>query len=204
MLKRNVCDRGVARLVHRGIVPTLLCSLLAFVNLGCTQEAGKALDKAEEAVADAAEETGDAVGDAAESAGDLANEAGEKLSEGFSAAAEKAASALEGIDGGGEMLTQVKEFFGSAQETLKGITNKESAEAAVSKLGDLDGAIAKISEMAGKLPESAQAAIGPMIAAGTAQLKALIEKVNAIPGVSDVIKPKLTELMDKLKGLSGE
>ncbi len=218
MSMRNVSERGIARPANLWVVSTLVCSLLAIVNLGCSQEAEDALDKAGEAVTDAAEETGgvvkeaaedageavgEAVGEATESAGELAKEAGDKLSAGFSAAAEKAASALEGVDGGSELLTQVKEFFSSAQETLKGITNKESAEAAVSKLGDLDRAIAKIGDMMGKLPESAQASIGPMIAAGTAQLKALIEKVEEIPGVRDVIQPKLAELMDKLKSMSG-
>lgn len=214
MSMRNVSERGIARPAKLWVVSTLVCSLLAIVNLGCSQEAEDALDKAGEAVTDAAEETGgavkeaaedagEAVGEATESAGELAKEAGDKLSAGFSAAAEKAASALEGVDGGSELLTQVKEFFSSAQETLKGITNKESAEAAVSKLGDLDGAIAKIGDMMGKLPESAQASIGPMIAAGTAQLKALIEKIEEIPGVRDVIQPKLAELMDKLKSMSG-
>ncbi|TWU05295.1 hypothetical protein CA54_59830 [Symmachiella macrocystis] len=215
MLMRNVSERGVARPANLWVVSTLVCSLIAVVNLGCSQEAGDALDKAGEAVSDAAEETGgvvkdaaedagEAVGDATESAGELAKEAGDKLSAGFSAAADKAASALEGVDGGSEVLTQIKGFFSSAQETLKGITNKESAEAAVSKLGDLDGAAAKISDMVGKLPESAQTSIGPMIAAGIAQLKALIEKIEAIPGVSDVIQPKLTAFMDKMKSMSGQ
>ncbi len=196
------------------IVHTVICVFMALTMAGCSQEAADSAKKAGDAAKDAAQNTGETVKGAAEKTGEvvsegtkktaeMAQEAGKKLSEGYAAASEKAAATLEGIDGGGEMMTKVKDFFSTAQKTLSGITNKESAQAAVAKLGDLNGMVDSISEMTGKLPEEAQAAVGSMMASGMAMLNALAEKVNAMPGVSDVIKPKLDELMEKLKDLSG-
>jgi len=150
-----------------------------------------------------AEKAGEAVKDAANEAGEKVGEAGEKLSDGFSEAVEKASSALKDIDGGSEILTKAKDFFASAQTTIKGITDKASAEAAMTKLGDLDGAIDSLGEMAGKLPETAKTALSSVIDQGIKQLNALVEKIKEMPGVSDVIKPKMDELIEKLRGMLG-
>jgi hypothetical protein len=161
---------------------------------GCSQ-AEQAGETAKEVVSQAGETVNDAAKDAAKDVGD-------KLSEGFSAAAEKASSALEGIDGGAEILTKVKDLFGSAQTTLSGVTDKVSAEAATSKLSELNGAVDSLGNLIGKLPAQAKSALGGVINQGVQQLESLVEKVVALPGISDVIKPKTDEIIKKLKALT--
>jgi hypothetical protein len=161
---------------------------------GCNQ-AEQAGETAKEVVSQAGETVNDAAKDAAKDVGD-------KLSEGFSAAAEKASSALEGIDGGAEILTKVKDLFGSAQTTLSGVTDKVSAEAATSKLSELNGAVDSLGNLIGKLPAQAKSALGGVIDQGVQQLESLVEKVVALPGISDVIKPKMDEIIKKLKALT--
>ena len=194
---------------------TVACATIVLGLAGCQEGTAPSMKEAGDAVKETAKETGDAVkgaaestseavGEAAESAGEAAKEAGAKLSEGFAAATDKAATALKGIDGGGELLTKVKDFFSSAQETLKGITNKESAEGAAEKLGDLEGTLEKIGETTAEMPEEARMAIAAMIEQGTAHLKALMEKLSERPEVREVIKPKWDALMEKLKSMSGK
>ena len=150
-----------------------------------------------------AEKAGEVVKEAANEAGEKVSEAGEKISDGFSDAVETASAALKDIDGGSEILTKAKDVFASAQTTLKGITDKASAEAAMAKLGDLDGAIDSLGELTGKLPETAKTALGGVIDQGVEQLKALFDKMKDMPGVSDVIKPRMDALIEKLSGMIG-
>ena len=150
----------------------------------------------------AGESAKEVVSKAGETVNDAAKDVGDKLSEGFSAAAEKASSAMEGIDGGAEILTKVKDLFGSAQTTLSGITDKVSAEAATSKLSELNGAVDSLGKLVGDLPAEAKSALGSLIDQGVQQLKSLVEKVVALPGISDVIKPKMDEIINKLTALT--
>lgn len=213
------------------LAPTI--AVAALVVCGCSKQAAEdaggavkdAAKDAEQGVADAASATGDAVkeaghaaadtakeaaqtaGDAAikavESAGDAAKDVEDKVSAGFSAAAEKASAALESVEGGGKLLTGIKDFFSSAEESLKGITDKASAEAALPKFDELASSLDGLAESAAKLPEEAMSAVKSVFEKGVAEIKSLAEKVFDIEGVEEVVKPKLDELMDKLKSLTG-
>lgn len=199
---------------------------IALVTFGCTQatedvksateEAGNAaadaMDKAGDAAGDAASDAvdaaGDVVSDVVDAAGDVASDtvdaakgATEGLMSSVKDAADKASAELEKVEGGSELLNKVTGFFESTGSALKGITDGESAKEAMSKFDELGGMLDKIGDSAAELPEEAKKAIGDVIDKGTEGLKALADKTLEIPGVSDVIKPKVDELMNKLSDL---
>jgi hypothetical protein len=116
---------------------------------------------------------------------------------------EKASAALQNVEGGGELMTKLKDLFGSATDSLKGVTDKASAEAAASKLDVLSGSVDGILAMIGKLPEEARTAVRGLVTEGMGGLRAMAEKVLAMPEVKDSLQPALDKLMEKLKGISG-
>jgi hypothetical protein len=182
----------------------LLCAAALF-SAGCSEQPAK---KVGDAAKDAAGKAGEMAKDAAQAAGDTAKDAAkavtDALGEGYSSAIEKAASALKGVEGGGEALAKIKDLFGSATESLKGVTDKVSAEAAVSKLTDLSGSVDGLKGMLDKLPAAAKTTVQGVIGQGVDGLKALVEKVMALPGVQDVLKPTVDQLMSKLEGFVGK
>ena len=166
----------------------LLLFAMLFVAGGCDQQA--------------VEDVKDQAAKTAEAAGDAAEEMKSKLGEGLSAAAEKAQAALDGVDGGGELLTGLKDLFTSAQESLQGITDKASAEGASS---EIDALISKVKGLAGQaeqLPEGAKTAIQGFATKGLEQLKALVDKIKAMPGVQEAIGPKLESLVEHVKAMT--
>jgi hypothetical protein len=165
------------------------------VLVGCDQGAQTTLQDAGQAVQGAAESASDA-------AGDLAQKATDALGEGFAAAADKASSALASIEGGPEMLTKVKEFFASATDSLSGIKDEVSARAALPKLDELEGKISGLADMTAGLPAEAKTAVSGLLESGVNGLKALVEKIMALPGVESIVKPKLDAIMQKLSGLT--
>jgi hypothetical protein len=182
----------------------------AMLAAGCTQAteemegaAGAAAEAASDAVTEAGTATSNAAESVAEAAGTAVESAKEGVQEGMAALTEKASAALAGIEGGPELLKKVTGFFDSAQEAVRGIKDTETAKAATAKLTELEGSIEGMSASMSKLPAEAKTALGGVIESGTAALKALVEKALAIPGVQDVIKPKLDEVMQKLAALSG-
>jgi hypothetical protein len=178
----------------------LVCAA-ALISSGCGQ---KATDKVGGAVKEAAGKAGEATQDAAQAAGNAAKKVTDAVGEGYSSAVEKATSALKGVEGGGEVLAKIKDLFASATESLKGVTDKASAEAAVSKLSGLTGSVDGLAGMLDKLPDEAKTAVKGVIGQGMENLKALVDKVLAIPGVQSVLKPTVDQLMSKLEGIVGK
>jgi len=200
-LKQDSIGREISASVSGWLCSVLGLALLLSLS-GCSQEAAdsakEAVEKTGEAVKKTAEDAEEAVSEGAEEAGKMAEEAGEKLSEGFNAATNKASEALEGVEGGSELLANMKEFFSSAKETLQGIADNESTEKALSKLGDLDGMAESLSESISELPGEAKTAVDGAMASGAKMLKALIEKIKAMPSVEPTVKAKLDQLSEKL------
>ena len=87
-------------------------------------------------------------------------------------------------------------------DAVKMNTRHGKIGAAAAKLGELSTGAEGLGESIKQLPEEARGAVGGLIAQGLVQLKALVEKASSIPGVADVMKPKLDELMAKLTALS--
>ena len=110
--------------------------------------------------------------------------------------------ALKGVPGGQELVTKVTDLFGAATKSLQAVTDVDSAKAVVPKLEELTGSTDSLSQAIGALPKSAKSAIATVVENGITELKALVDKVEAIPGVSAVIKPTVDKLMEKLSALA--
>ncbi len=112
-----------------------------------------------------------------------------------------ASSAMDKVSGmaGGDMTANITSMFGSATESLEGITDVESAKAAVPALTDFSGKIDGVASMADKLPDAAK----PILAGALEKIMPMLDKVMAIPGVGAVLGGVIEPLKEKLTGLAG-
>ncbi len=170
-----------------------------------TEAAGDAATAAGDAASSAVESTTEAAGDAVNAAGDAASSAVEASTEAASdaagAASDAAGSALEAVtamvgdvDVGGELTST----FDGLTETLSGITDAASAEAALPKLEEMSSGLDSLTGLADQLPEGAISGITEMVSGGLASLDGVIANLESIPGVGDVIKPLLDQIKEKL------
>ncbi len=158
----------------RSILSATLAAVLLF-TAGC-EEAKKAADQAASSASSAA-------ADAKAGAGDLMG---------------KATEALAGVEGGSEMLKQVTEMFGKVTSTLGTVKDADTANAALPELSKLTEGFGGMTDMFGKMPEAAKTAVAGVIKSSLDQLKPIVEKVMAIPGVEAILKPAIDGLMSKL------
>ena len=61
----------------------------------------------------------------------------------------------------------------------------------------------ELSKSVAGLPDGAKSAVSGVMDKGLAELKTLVDKVLALPGVEAVLKPAVGELLDKLKTAMG-
>ncbi len=162
----------------------LLAALAALMMLtaGCSPEAAK----------DMASKAAD---DAAGAAKQAASDAGAGMSDMMS----KATKALAGVEGGSDMLKKVTEMFGKATSALGGVKDADSATAALPELSQLTDGFGGMSEMLGKMPDAAKVAVAGVFKSSIEQLKPIIDKVMALPGVEAVLKPAIEAMMSKLE-----
>jgi len=86
-------------------------------------------------------------------------------------------------------------------KALSGITDPASATAAVAKITDASKGIATVSGLASKFTPEQKAAVGTLISGSLPGLTEAIAKVEAVPGVGDVLKPVIGPMMDQLSAL---
>lgn len=138
------------------------------------------------------------------SAKEAADKAGAAVADGLTAATEKAIAAMKNVEGGPEMLKSITDTFDSAEKTLAGVKDSETARAAGPAMDEMIAKVQGLSAAAEKLPAEAKSALAPMVEAGIAKLKELYEKIKAIPEVETVIKPRFDELLAKVSALAGK
>jgi hypothetical protein len=108
---------------------------------------------------------------------------------------------------GGMMVGEVdigKEFTGIADgitQAMAEVKDAASAKAALPKLMDMTGKLDSLESLAAKLPDSAKPAFTDMVKQSIASLQTEIDRVSAIPDVSDTIKPTVDGLKAKLEAL---
>jgi hypothetical protein len=100
------------------------------------------------------------------------------------------------------LSTELTDTFKTLTETLTGVKDVPSAEAALPKLQDLipklDAAKAKLAQ----LTDTGKAAITTLVKSSQAKLKELVDKVLAIPGVGEKLKAVVDSIMAKLSDLA--
>lgn len=104
--------------------------------------------------------------------------------------------------GGVDLGKQLTDTMNGLQTTITGITDAASAQAALPKLQAAEGEVDKIGATVGQLSAEQKTALKGMITPMMATLNGLFDKVLAIPGVSDVLKPTVDSLKAKLSALS--
>jgi hypothetical protein len=102
-----------------------------------------------------------------------------------------------------QLSTELTDTFKALTETLTGVKDVPSAEAALPKLQDfapkLDAAKAKLD----KLTDAGKATVTELVKSSQAKLKELVDKVLAIPGVGDKIRAVVDPIMAKIKDIAG-
>ena len=96
--------------------------------------------------------------------------------------------------------------FSSSVDTLKaalpGITDAASAQAALPKITEATSQLNDISALASKLSPTARTALARQVAAATAAIEPMCDKIIATPGVGAVAKPAIDDLRAKLDTLT--
>ncbi len=101
------------------------------------------------------------------------------------------------------VTTQITTFVKSANDSLATIKDPASAEAALPKLKELSDEFDSIKSATTALPADSRTSVINSLRTASTGLTQTIDKLNAIPGVKDKIKPVLDELMTKINNLTG-
>jgi Bacterial protein of unknown function (DUF937) len=97
---------------------------------------------------------------------------------------------------------QVTDFFRSATDTLTGIKDSASAEAAIPKLRDLSSRLDSLRVAMDQLPLDLKARIAALIKDQGAKLTPAFDSILAMPVVGDRLKPLIDELRTKMNTLA--
>ena len=92
-------------------------------------------------------------------------------------------------------------YFKSIDGALDGITDVDTAKAAVPNLEKLVGQFDGLSALFSKLPAAGRGGVLSLLEGGEKTLQEKAEKAIGIPGVGELIKPLLDGLLQKLSAL---
>jgi hypothetical protein len=101
------------------------------------------------------------------------------------------------VDVGKEFTT----FSEGLTQAMKDVKDEATAKAALPKLTELTTKLDTLTPLVAKLPEAAKTALAETVKTTIAGLQAEVDRVSAISGVSDAIKPALDTLKGKLDAL---
>lgn len=119
------------------------------------------------------------------------------------ATTDAAKAAIPSIDvDGTDVGAAFGDVFSSATDTVSGITDVDSAKAAIPSFEDITGKVDGLSGIWDKVPEAGRGQLGGMVTDGIGKLTPALEKVNGLPGVSDVIGPVTSTLLEKLQAFT--
>lgn len=104
--------------------------------------------------------------------------------------------------GGLNLSQQVTDSIGTLRTTLNGITDPASAQAALPRLQQAAAQLDRVSGVVGQLSTSQRTALAGLINPVMPAINQLIDRVLAIPGVADVVKPTIDTLKAKLAVLA--
>jgi hypothetical protein len=97
---------------------------------------------------------------------------------------------------------QVTDSIASLRTTLGSVTDTASAQAALPKLRDVTAQIDKVDGLIGQLSPEQRKTLAGMVNPVMSALNGLFDKVLAIPGVGDVLKPTIDLLKNRLAALT--
>jgi hypothetical protein len=89
-------------------------------------------------------------------------------------------------------------------QALKSVTDATSAKNALPQLQEQIAQLDQMNGLAAQVPSDGKHALNGIVASGMPPLQQLMEKVEAIPGVADVLKPTLETLKTKLNAIGSQ
>jgi hypothetical protein len=104
--------------------------------------------------------------------------------------------------GGIDIGKQVTDNISSLRTTLGGITDAASAQAALPRLQNATAQIDKVSGMVGQMSDGQRKMLAGLVNPVMSTLNQLFDKVLAIPGVAEILKPTIDVLKAKLAVLT--
>jgi hypothetical protein len=107
------------------------------------------------------------------------------------------------VVGGVDVRKQINDSLGEIRTSLAGITDAASARAALPKLQEATAQIDKVTDMVKQLPADQRSVADGLVSSSMAAINQLFDKVLAIPGVAEVVRPTIESLRTKLADLSG-
>lgn len=135
--------------------------------------------------------------------GNKAPDVTDAASSAATATADAAKSAIPSIEvDGTDVGASFGDIFSSATDTVTGITDVDSAKAAIPSFEEITGKVDGLGGLWDKVPEAGRGPLGGMITEGIGKLTPALEKANELPGVSDVIGPVTSTLLEKLQAFT--
>jgi hypothetical protein len=104
--------------------------------------------------------------------------------------------------GGVDIGKQVGDGIASLRTALGSVTDAASAQAALPKMQEVSGQIDKIGGMLGQLLPDQRKVLAGLVGPAMPALNQLFDKVLAVPGVAEVLKPTIDILKTKLAQLT--
>ena len=104
--------------------------------------------------------------------------------------------------GGVDVSKQVTDSIANLRSTLGGVTDAASAEAALPKLRNITAQIDQVDDLIGRMTPEQRKLLAGIVSPLMPTLNQLFDKVLAIPGVSEVLKPTIDLVKAKLAMLS--
>lgn len=120
-------------------------------------------------------------------------------SDSSSAAALPDLSSLSSLGG----MPDLEGIFGSVGETFAKITDVESAKAALPELESANEKLQGLSSGFAAMPEAVRTKITELVNGTLPDLQGTIDTVLAIPGVGEILKPIVDQMMEKVAALKG-
>src|SRR5262245_38067150 len=117
--------------------------------------------------------------------------------------AQQGVTAVQGLTVGGlDVAKQVTDSVTSLRTTLGSITDAASARAALPKLQEVTTQIDRVDALLGQLSPEQRKVLAGMVNPLMPSLNQLLDKVLAIPGVAELLKPTIDTLRAKLAVLT--
>jgi hypothetical protein len=102
----------------------------------------------------------------------------------------------------GSLSKDLSGVLSSLTDTLGGIKDTASADAAMPKLKEISDKVDGASAAAAKLTDAGKSTIRSLVAPALDKLRELVKTVLAIPGVGDKIRPVVEAIMSRLTALA--
>jgi predicted negative regulator of RcsB-dependent stress response len=153
-------------------------------------------------VRNAAEDAAGAVAGAARDAAGAAGAAVDATRDAAGAAVDAARTAAGAVSPeAAPVLGSLQGLFTSLTDSLKGVTDLASAQAALPKLQETLKGLDGLQSSFNALPEAARGPIKTALTSGSEGLQKAMDRVVAIPGVGETLRPVLQQIMDKLTAM---